>query len=352
MPMNNLEFARETTHTSVPVIRSFLRALAALISFSAAAQPFQLPTANHALFEMGGEDRFFVPTPGKTWVSGTFGCVRSDGWQMHEGLDIKCLQRDRRGEPADPVMATADGVVAYINNRPSLSNYGRYIVLRHRIEGMEIYSLYAHLSEVQSGLAAGQPVRAGQKIAVMGRTSNTGERISKERAHVHFELNLFYNDHFTLWFKRHYPSERDDHGDFNGQNLVGIDPRLVLLAAHEEGDHFSLLNWIQRRPELCRVLVRKTDFSWVRRYPMLIKTVAFGSRESIAGYEIALDFNGLPFELIPRAASQFKSAARYQLISVNAGEYTKNPCRRLVTRQGGRWELGSNGVSLLDLLTY
>jgi peptidoglycan LD-endopeptidase LytH len=334
------------------LLRSFLCAAATFSGLAAAAQPFQLPTANHALFEKGGEERFFVPTTGKTWVSGTFGCVRSDGRQMHEGLDIKCLQRDRRGEPIDPVMATADGVVAYINNRPALSNYGRYIVLRHIIEGMEIYSLYAHLSEVQTGIMVGKPVRAGQQIAVMGRTSNTGERITKERAHVHFELNLFYNDHFSFWFRNHFPNEHDDHGLFNGQNLVGIDPRLILLTEQQEGPRFSLLNWIQHRPELCRVLVRKADFSWVRRYPMLVKPAAPWPRQPIAGYEIALDFNGLPFELIPRPASQFKSAARYQLISVNADEESKNPCRRLVTRQGSRWELGNNGISLLDLLTY
>src|SRR5215472_8956349 len=91
------------------------------------AQPFQLPTANHALFEPGGEERFFVGTVGKPWTTGAFGCVRSDGWQIHEGLDIRCLQRDKHGEPIDPVMATADGVVAYINTKPSLSNYGNYI---------------------------------------------------------------------------------------------------------------------------------------------------------------------------------------------------------------------------------
>ncbi|HEX4120161.1 MAG TPA: M23 family metallopeptidase [Verrucomicrobiae bacterium] len=317
-----------------------------------AQQPFQFPTANHALFEKDGDDRFLVPTPGKTWVSGSFGCVRSDGHQMHEGLDIKCLQRDRRGEPLDPVMATADGVVAYVNNHPSFSNYGRYIVLYHRIGGMEIYSLYAHLSEVEAGIRVGRAVRAGEKIAVMGRTSNTGERISKERAHVHFELNLFYNDHFDAWFKKNYPTERDDHGNYNGQNLVGIDPRLLLLAEHQEGGRFNLLNWIQRRTELCRVLVRKTGFSWVRRYPMLVKQGAPGPHEAVAGYEIALDYNGLPFELIPRSATQFKGPARYQLVSVNVAEYVKNPCRSLVTRRGTRWELANNGVRLLDMLTY
>src|SRR5258708_31639800 len=100
------------------------------------AELFQLPTANRALFEKGGEERFFVGTTGKPWTTGSFGCVRSGGWQIHEGLDIRCLQRDRKGEPIDPVLATADGTVAYINTRSSLSNYGNYIVLRHSIEGI------------------------------------------------------------------------------------------------------------------------------------------------------------------------------------------------------------------------
>jgi murein DD-endopeptidase MepM/ murein hydrolase activator NlpD len=321
------------------------------LATGAGAQPFHLPTANRALFEPGGEERFFVPTPGKTWVSGTFGCVRSGNRQMHEGLDIKCLQRDRHGEPSDPILATADGVVAYINNHPSLSNYGRYIVLRHQIDGLEIDSLYAHLSEVQPGLNIGQPVRSGQQIAVMGRTSNTAQAISKERAHVHFELNLFYSDHFAAWFKRRNPSERNDHGNFNGQNLVGIDPRLILLAERDLGPRFNLPEWIAHRTELCRVQVRATDFPWLRRYPLLVQRTALGPNERIAGYEIALDFNGLPFALIPRTAAQMKGSAKFQLLSVNEAEQAKNPCRRLVKRAGSQWTLAPNGLSLLEMLT-
>src|SRR5262245_44080305 len=82
--------------------------------FFSCGQPVQLPTANRALFEKGGDERFFAGTAGKPWTTGTFGCVRTEGWQMHEGLDIRCLQRDKHGEPTDPVMATADGTVAYI----------------------------------------------------------------------------------------------------------------------------------------------------------------------------------------------------------------------------------------------
>src|SRR6185295_4929809 len=130
------------------------------------AQPFQLPTANRALFEKGGEEKFFVGTVGKTWTSGCFGCVRSEGWQMHEGLDIRCLQRDKHGEPLDPVMATADGTVAYINTKPSLSNFGNYVILRHSVDGLEIYSIYAHLREIRPDLKVGQLVKAGESIAI------------------------------------------------------------------------------------------------------------------------------------------------------------------------------------------
>src|SRR6185295_19983733 len=129
---------------------------------------FNLPTANRALFEKGGEEKFVVGTVGKPWTSGTFGCVRSDGWQIHEGLDIRCLQRDKKGEPTDPVLATADGTVAYRSDKPSLSNYGNYILLRHQIDGLEVFSLYAHLREIRADLKSGQAVKAGETIATMG----------------------------------------------------------------------------------------------------------------------------------------------------------------------------------------
>ena len=170
------------------------------------AEPFHLPTANRALFERGHEEKFFVGTAGKPWTSGAFGCVRTEGWQMHEGLDIRCLQRDHRGEPIDPVLATAEGAVAYINTHPGLSNYGNYIVLRHQIEGLEIFSLYAHLREVRAGLRIGQAIKTGEQIAVMGRTSNTRQAISRDRAHVHFELNFLVNERFADWHRSTRPS--------------------------------------------------------------------------------------------------------------------------------------------------
>lgn len=317
------------------------------------AETFRLPTANRAIYDAdGGGDRFFVPTVGKTWTSGCFGCVRTEGWQLHEGLDIRCLQRDKKGEPADPVLATADGTVAYINRKAALSNYGNYIILRHLIDGLEIYSIYAHLHEVRADLKAGDSIKSGETIGIMGRTANTREGISKERAHVHFELNLLMNERFPAWYKKNFPGQRNDHGQWNGQNLLGIDPRAILLEQQERGAKFNLVTLIQSQPELCRVMVRATNFPWLSRYAPLIRPNPTATKEGIAGYELSLNFIGIPITLTPRAASEIKGKARVQLLSVNEAEYKKNPCRKLVTNRSGRWQLANNGLNLIELLTY
>ena len=314
-----------------------------------AQSPFQFPTANHALYEPGQELKFFAPTsPDKPWTSGSFGCVRSDGWQMHEGLDILHLHTDHHGEPTDPVMATADGTVVYVSTRAALSNYGKYIVIRHIVEGLEIYSLYAHLSDVQPGIAPGKVVKAGQVIATMGRTSNTSETITKDRAHCHFELNVFVNENFNAWYKKNFTGERNDHGIWNGQNLNGLDPREILLG--ERDPKFSLLNFVRSQTELCRVFVRATSFPYLKRYAPLVLKNPRAQSEGVAGYEVALNYNCVAFALMPRAASEIKGTARFQLLSVNEKEENAHPCRRLVVQRGGRWQLTDRGQHELELL--
>jgi murein DD-endopeptidase MepM/ murein hydrolase activator NlpD len=326
--------------------------LAAWIPQVALAQPFILPTANRAIYESGGEDRYFVGTVGKPWISGTFGSVRSNGLKLHEGIDIKCIQRDKRGEPIDPVMACADGMVAYINRRSALSTYGNYVILRHKIEGIEVYTLYAHLREVRQGLGVGQQVRAGETIAVLGRTAGTREGISKDRAHVHLEIDFLVNDNFASWHKKTSPGQRNDHGEWNGFNLIGIDPRKVFLDQKSQASGFSLLKEIRGQTELCRVFVRDTNFPWIRRYPFLVRHNPVAEKQGIVGFEIALNFNGLPFDLTPRAESEVKGSGKFTLLSVNEAEQKRNPSRHLVARQKDRWKLTNNGLRLLDLITY
>jgi murein DD-endopeptidase MepM/ murein hydrolase activator NlpD len=250
------------------------------------------------------------------------------------------------------VQATADGVVAYVNRKAGLSNYGNYLLVRHQIEGLEIYSLYAHLSSVRADLNPGRPVRAGETIATLGRTSNTRQRISKDRAHVHFELDFVVNPRFDQWHVERLPGQRNDHGNWNGQNLLGIDPRWVFLAQAQHGTNFSLLRFMQSQVELCRVAVHGTRLPWLNACAPLIQRNPVADREGVAGYELTLNFNGVPYRIIPRAASELKGGGKFQLLAVNEAEEARNGCRRLIANRGGRWELTNRGEALLDLLTY
>jgi hypothetical protein len=59
------------------------------------ALDISLPTANDPLLRRGADADYFQPTVKGTVESVRFGCVRSHGDRFHEGIDIKCLQRDR-----------------------------------------------------------------------------------------------------------------------------------------------------------------------------------------------------------------------------------------------------------------
>jgi hypothetical protein len=99
-------------------------------------------------------------------------------------------------------------------------------------------------------------------------------------------------------------------------------------------------------------MVRDTRFSWLKENTPLIRKNATAEREGVAAYEISLDFNGVPFLLVPRAKSEIGEGPRVELLSVNEKEQKLRPCRKLVTKQGAKWKLASAGSQLIDLLLY
>lgn len=326
--------------------------VALTVSPALKAQPFALPTANRAVLEADSGAKAFAPTPGRDWISGTFGCVRTDGHQFHEGIDILTVARDRKGEPTDPVLAAADGTVVYANRKSGLSNYGNYIVVEHVIEGLPVYTLYAHLREVGDAIKPGKKVKSGEQIGILGHTSNTRQAITKDRAHLHFEVNLFLSDRFEAWHKKFMAGTRNDHGMWNGQNMAGIDPWQIFLAQRKEGARFSLLRFIQSQPELCRVIVRDKDLAFAKRYAALIERNAKAEKEGVAGYEIALTCHGSPTRLIPRAESELRSKARINILGVNPPVFAGCPCSKLLTKSGSSWSFTAKGDRLMSLLTY
>ena len=86
----------------------------------------------------------------------------------HEGIDLPA-------PVGTPVFAAADGRVVYAGN--GIRGYGNMLVVRH---AGDLLTVYAHNSVLL--VAHGQPVRAGDRIALVGQSGRaTGP-------HLHFEV--------------------------------------------------------------------------------------------------------------------------------------------------------------------
>ncbi len=320
---------------------------------TAVAEPvFRIPTLNQSLWSgtEHGHRSFFAPTRTGRWQSGRFGCVRSDGWKFHEGIDIRFTQRDKKGEPTDPIFAAAEGIVCYVNDKPGLSNYGKYIILGHKIEGLEIYTIYAHLSHIEEQVVTGRAVEAGARIGTMGRTTNSST-IARSRAHLHFEMTMVINEGFDAWFKIRNPGSKNDHGAWNGRNFLGLDPEAIFREQARLGKEFSLRNFIRNQEAFFTVFVEKRHFPWLRRYVPLVRLDPQLPNEDIHGYEITFNPFGLPFDLVP-SDRRTDNDNDVELLHVNEEVYTRYRCRRLIKKQGREYQLSQTGLDLIQILTF
>ena len=242
------------------------------VSATAAATEVVWPTSMDRSLLRSPED-YLQPTESGRLESGAFGMVRDDGHRFHEGLDIRPAGRTKSGEPTDLVFSAMEGVVTYVNARPN-GTYGRYVVMLHPRAELPVYTLYAHLASLQPGLKAGQTLAAGKVLGVMGRSSTSETAIPRERAHLHFEVGLMLSERFQAW----YDADADNrgvpnhHGVFNGQNLIGFDP--TLLLARSSADVRTLL---RDQPVALAITLRpKRTPDFLTRYPALVSsTITF-----------------------------------------------------------------------------
>lgn len=337
--------------TGIPRLLPTLLFVIGLVSAQAQRVDIAWPTPSTAWERGAGIEAFVQPTVSGLPESGLFGCVRSNGLQFHEGLDIKpVLRRNSRGEATDPVTAAMAGVVRHINTRPGESSYGRYVVLEHPEVKPAVYTLYAHLAHVDPALRVGSPVAQGRKLGTMGRSAG-GYAIPRDRAHLHFEIGLRTSDHFQSWYTWRKFGSPNQHGIWNGMNLLGIDP-LDFLRQWKARRVDNFQQYFDRMRAAVRVRVvtsRTPDF--ITRYPSLLsEPMPVGM---VGGWEVEFNATGLPFSWKPLPASAVAGlrANSVQLLHVDPALTRGHRCKTLVRpRRGGGHVTGPDLDSVLQLL--
>jgi peptidoglycan LD-endopeptidase LytH len=281
--------------------------------------------------------------------SGGFGGVRSGGGQFHEGIDIKSIARDRAGEPLDAVMAAMTGVVRHVSTSAGDSGYGRYIVLEHPAMSPAVYTLYAHLARIAPTVRTGVEVAAGQVIGTMGHSSG-GYMIPKDRAHLHFEIGLVTTQDFQSWYDRRRFGGRNEHGIWNGMNLMGVDP-LAFFNDWRAGRINQPVDFFAKMETAARVRIasyRVPDF--VTRYPALLtKPLPFGP---VAGWEIRFNWTGLPFAWTPLTGNEVAGlpVGQPRIIEVNGALERRERSKTLAVERRGTWTIGKDLESVMQQL--
>ncbi len=312
-----------------------------------------LPTENDALFRGDGHsfymhtDRNFEGVKSTPWEGGQYGFVRnptrSGGrilfTRFHEGIDIRPVRRNRSGEPLDPVVAVADGKVVYRTRSGATSGYGHYVVIEHIWEGSPYYSLYAHLNRVD--VSVGKQMRKGEQLGILGYT---GTGINKERAHLHFEINLFLSSHFEKWHREFFPSQTNHHGLFNGINLAGFDVARFYLE-HRKNPTLTPAQFLSRLTPHFTVRVPSSQPPQVaRRYPWMAPQ-RLVSRTG--AWDISFDASGLPLRVIPSSSG----VASPEVVSIKeTGAPHRQVTRNLVQGAGNQASLTDGGTRLIRLI--
>jgi hypothetical protein len=280
--------------------------------------------------------------------SGGYGGVRSGGAHFHEGLDIKCISRDRRGEPADNVLAAMAGIVRHVSPSAGDSSYGRYIVLEHPEVTPAIYTLYAHLARIAPGLKAGDRVTRGQVLGLMGHSSG-GYVIPRDRAHLHFEMGVMITRDFQAWYDRRKFGSANDHSLWNGMNLMGFDP-LDFLNRWRARKVDNFQDYFAQMPPAVRLRIatrRVPDF--VLRYPALLSKPL---PAAVAGWEVTFDWTGIPFAWTPLSEMETVGLApgQPQIVAVDAAIVRRNRSKSLVISHRGGWKIGKDLETVLQQL--
>jgi len=314
-----------------------------------------LPTDNDALFSGGGAafyqyiERNFNGVKATPWEGGQYGFVRDPTHtaggvvytRFHEGIDIRPLHRDAHGEPLDEVRAIADGKVVHVNSVPGYSNYGKYIVIEHRWDGSNYYSLYGHLSSI--AVQPGDTVKHGQHIAVMGYT---GTGLNRERAHLHLELNLMLSREFESWYDAFFRNDPNHNGIYNGMNLAGLDIARLYLALHKNPS-LTIPEFLGREETFYKVTVPKArHFELPKLYSWMLAT---GSRNEKSSWEVSFAQSGVPL----RIESSDKGVTQPELSYVKKSSVDYSHLTRdIVSGHGANAHLTDYGKQLMRLLIW
>jgi len=100
--------------------------------------------------------------------------------KIHMGIDIWAKE-------GEPVFSPLPGTVAYLGYHGEEGNYGGTIVVKHQVEGNELFALYGHLSkESLQQIEPGVSLATGDIVGYLGGPDENGNW----PPHLHYQISV------------------------------------------------------------------------------------------------------------------------------------------------------------------
>ena len=321
---------------------SILTAISPTLSF---ANQFFLawPTPNPSFAKGLGYSNFLQKTgPDKDFTSGAYGCVRNHGNKFHEGLDLFPINRTPEGIAEDTIFSAMSGTVAYICRSPTDSAYGKYIVLEHEQFTPVLYTLYAHLEEIHQNLTHRSQVVVAQPIGKMGNTASF--RIPLNRSHLHFEVGIRLSNNFDKWYNRQRFRTPNKHTNYNGYNLVGLDP-LKFYSSYQKYSFSSPRSYLLKLPTITKVQINFSQTpDLLLRNPSLLLNPEYN--ESVKSWVCSFGPFGFPLNFEKSSASLKQQITVLSYDEKNDSQF----CRRMIYKKNGKLFPSEQLIAYLELI--
>jgi hypothetical protein len=183
----------------------------------------------------------------------------------------------------------------------------------------------------------------------MGHSAG-GYMIPVDRSHLHFEIGVVMTRSFQAWYDRRRFGSRNEHGMWNGMNLMGIDP-LAFYNDWRAGRITRVQDFFDRMVTVVRVRIRTyrtPDF--ITRYPSLLtKPPPPGL---VAGWEVQFNWTGVPFAWTPLGVTDVAELKRDQpkVMEVDAAIERRERSKTLAVSRRGTWIPGKDLETAMQLL--
>ena len=249
--------------------------------------------------------RYVQPASSGKPESGMFGLTRNEGTRFHEGIDVKSVVRDRRGNAVDAIFAVFPGKVAQ------------------------------------------ESVPAGTFLGVMGSSSSVYD-FPAGTEHLHFEIGLRLGEKsFLKWYERSFPpGDENLHDCWNGLNLAGTDPVRFFSEAPLCG---NFRDYLDRVPVALAVVVKDADVPEILKFSPGLSRADIPEKTS--SWRISFSWSGTPLEFFPMEIYEKDDSERAKIVFVSE-KYIRNllVMKMAEKRADDAFSLGSRMKNILSVI--